>query len=208
MVETAASDERAQIPDPRTCANAGRERNAREFVAQVQLDEIGRCDRLQHSVVRWLEFANQLRLKQSCLQRRSRDARLDSVNMADELCRLGVDRRGEIRPHPLAQAARFADIEQGAARIAHQIYPGRQGQRRDLFGRNVPLDATTGNAAAVQIEQAVEPANSQVFRYFQKDAQNFSRHACIAETAMPSGGRQPEMLRQQIEASSLERWNK
>src|SRR5262249_50936446 len=70
------------------------------------------------------------------------------------------------------------------------------------------LDAATGRAATMQIQQAVEPANPHVFRYFQKDAQDFSRHARIAETAMPPGGRQPEMLGQQIEASSLERWNK
>src|SRR5262249_33888647 len=128
--------------------------------------------------------------------------------MADKLCRLGVNHRGEVRPDALAQAAGFADIEQVAALIAHQVNPGRQWQRRDDFGRNMPLDAATGRAAAVQIEQAVEAANSHVFRYFQKNAQNFSRHARIAQTAMPSGGRQPEMVCQQIQASTLERWNK
>src|SRR5215467_4700948 len=106
MVEAASSDERTQMADSRTCADARRDGDAREFIAQVQFDEIGGRYRLQHPVVGWLEFANQLRLKQGGLQRRSRDARLDNVNVADELCRPGVNRRREIRPDPLAQAAR------------------------------------------------------------------------------------------------------
>ena len=164
MLDAATSDERPQVHHAPPRAHLGRKRHARKRVHQVDLDEVRGRGRLQHPVVWRFQLANQPRLVQRGLERRSRRPRLDFVNVRYQLRRPRLHGRREVRAHPLPEPPRLPDIEQVAALVAHQVDAGRMRQRRDLLGRHVTLDSPARKSAMMVVEQAIEPRDSHPLR--------------------------------------------
>ena len=78
-------------------------------------------------------------------------------------------------------------------------------KRRNFFRRYVTLDSFARDSAMMVVEQAIEPRDSHPLRHLEKYRQDLRGHPRIAESAMPSLLREPEMSRQQIEPAALER---
>ena len=78
-------------------------------------------------------------------------------------------------------------------------------QRRDFLGRHVTLDSFAGDSAMMVVEQAIEPRDAHPLRHLEKNRENLRGHPRVAEAAMPSFEREPEMRREQVEPAALER---
>ena len=55
------------------------------------------------------------------------------------------------------------------------------------------------------VEQAIQPRDAHALRHFEKNREQLRRHPRVAEPAMASFERKPEMLREQVEPAALER---
>jgi len=111
----------------------------------------------------------------------------------------------EIGTDTILEASRLADIEQIATMISHQVDAWRSRQCGYDFGRDMAFNSSASRASRMMIEQAVEPLETHLHGDFEENRKNFRCHARIAESAMASFGRQPEMLSEQVEPAPFQR---